>query len=935
MSGSAVAESIEQNGKAIVMHSGDTNTAASTGRPLYRYRFDGTEFDEARLELRVAGLKVEIEPRPLQVLAELLRHPDEVVTKEELFERVWVGRPTVDNVLANAVTKLRKALGPVVGERILTLPRIGYRIRGPVERIAVGRRLDSRLELRAGAPVPGREHFVLEAQLQPSLGSEVWLARHAKTREPRVYKFSADGEKLSLLKREATLYRVLAETLGERDDFARILDWNFETAPFFLECEYGGQNLGDWAAAGDALQALPPDARLAIFLQIAGAVAAAHSVGVLHKDLKPANVLITPRNGGWQLRLTDFGSSRLLDPQRLAELGITQLGLTIVPGAGGDSSSGTPLYLAPELIAGQPPTIQSDVYALGLMLYQLVVGDLRRPMASGWEADVADVLLCEDIAAATDGNPARRLAGVTELIERLNTHDARRRAGELMRDAKRRAETAERALERARARRPLLQTTLAMLIAGLAVSLWFYGQALQSGRQLARQYRIAHALNDFMAQDLIGAANPSTSGRSGVSVIEAAKSALPRIDRVFADVPDIRASLHQAMQEALAGLADYDSAVAEGRKAVEAHIKAVPVDRLGLSESRIRLAYGLSRLGRYPEASATLDAVAADVAMLAAAYPQTQIRYWEALSQIKLDQLDVKGSAALDRKAWALIQQQPAAATAFSERIEFNLADSLQMSGETAESEALLHDLIARQAQSWGPKHWKTQFTTVVLANNLMLQKRFDEAAALLPGAVEAIAAALGATDRRTLMAESVLGYIDLEQQKFAQALPIFTQVHDGFAHQYGENNQGTISYLVNLPYATQYNGDARGAEPLYRRAMSSALAILQDGNPQVQMLRYRLADCLLDLKRPDEAGALLKDLDVDSLKASAQLPAWDALLAYQAGRAALQRGDAVAAVPLLQTAVSRLGAAMAPTLATFRKRDGDLVAIASARIGR
>jgi tetratricopeptide (TPR) repeat protein len=247
----------------------------------------------------------------------------------------------------------------------------------------------------------------------------------------------------------------------------------------------------------------------------------------------------------------------------------------------------------------------------------------------------------------------------------------------------------------------------------------------------------------------------------------------------------------------------------------------------------------------------------------------------------------------------------------------------------------LLHDLIARQAKNWGPQHWKTQFTTVVLANNLMLQKRFDQAAELLPGAVEVISAALGAADRRTLMAESVLGYIDLEQQKFAQALPIFTAVHDGFTRQYGENNQGTISYLSNLAYATQYNGDPRGAEPLYQRALTSALAILQHDNPQVQLLRYRLADCLLDLERPDEAAALLKDLDANSLRTSSQLPAWDALIAYQAGRLALQRGDAAAALPLLRKAIGELGTQMAPTLATFRKRDGDLAALASSRIKR
>ena len=902
--------------------------------PLYRYRFEDAEFDEARLEVRVGGLPVELEQRPLQLLAELLRQPDEVLTKEELFERVWAGRPTVDNVLANAVAKLRRALGPAAGERIVTMPRVGYRLAGPVERVAVGRRLDSTLDLRPGAAVPGRANFLLESRLGPPRGSEVWLARHAKTREPRVYKFAADGEKLALLKREATLYRVLAEGLGERPDIGRIFDWNFETPPFFLECEYGGANLGEWAAGGH-LEPLDLEQRIGLFLQIATAVAAAHGVGVLHKDLKPANVLIAPREGGWQVRLTDFGSGRLLEPGRLEELGITRLGLTVTQGS--DSSSGTPLYLAPELIAGQPPTVRSDVYALGLMLYQLVCGDLRRPLAPVWEANIGDELLREDIVAATNGNPAHRLAGVAELAARLGSREARRRQRDEARAAAGRAEAAERALERSRARRPLLLAAITALLLGLGVSLWFYLRAAATARQLERQYRIAHAVDDFMAKDLIGAANLSVSGRAGITVLEAAQAARPHIDERFGEAPEIRASLHQAMEETLAGLTDYDGAIDEGRKAVAAHLAARPLDALGLSESRIRLGWCLSREGHYDEASAVLKDAAPDVARLAPAHPETQIRHWEALSQIATDQLDGKTALELDRKAWTLMQTLPDADPVFRERIEFNLAESLRMAHEVGESEAVLRDLIARQTLHWGATHWKTQFSSAVLANNLATQKRYDEAAALLPPAIAALDAGLGRDSRRALLARSILANLYTVRTQYAQALPLYRDIYAGMVKLSGEESSAGFVALSDLALTTQLAGDARAAEPLMRRALQIAQKLYPPDSPVIHGVRYNLATCLLDLKRPAEAAPLLQGIDAGLYAQSRLSPpeAPQAMLDYQAGRLALERGDPATALPLLRGAVAALGAKMASTLEVFRKRDGDLVALAETQLKR
>ncbi|WP_295688026.1 winged helix-turn-helix domain-containing protein, partial [uncultured Nevskia sp.] len=476
--------------------------------PLYRYRFGAVEFDEARQTLSVDGTLVELEQRPLQLLAELLRHPDEVVTREELLDSVWAGRPTVDNVLANAVTKLRKALGEVEGSRLITLPRIGYRLVGPVERSTVGRLLKSELALAPGAPVPGRDSFRLEALLGSNAGAEVWRARHPKTGESRIYKFSRDGERLAALKREATLARLLRETLGARDDLIRLLDWNFESAPFFLECEDGGSDLAAWAAQGH-LAALGSEARIALFLAIAEAVAAAHSVGVLHKDLKPANVLIArhPSATGepvWQPKLGDFGSGGLLEPERLEALGITRLGFTVADAA--TDASGTPLYLAPELIAGRSPTVQSDVYALGLILYQLLVGDLKRPMATGWEQDIADPLARADIAAATAGQPQQRLETVAALIQRLRERDRRRETADRLHDAETRAALAERRLERSRTRRPWMLAAAAVLVIGLAVSLWQARRASLARDEAHQQAALAEASNRFLTDDLLGAA---------------------------------------------------------------------------------------------------------------------------------------------------------------------------------------------------------------------------------------------------------------------------------------------------------------------------------------------------------------------------------------------------------------------------------------------
>src|ERR1700689_1953264 len=266
--------------------------AESSGR---LWRFADYEFDELARELRVKGRSVELESKPLDILLQLLLHAGEVVTKEELLESVWPDVMVVDGSLATAVSKLRKAMGDEDHPAIVTIPRVGYRLGVPVYCKTVAAAVGPELGFKAGDPVPGREQWRFSRPMDVSGSSEVWLAENPKTHEQRVFKFAANGAPLKGLKREITVSRFLRESLGDRPEFVRILEWNFETSPFFLESEHSGPNLAEWAQAQGGLAGIPDATRLQILVDVAKAVAAAHGIGVLHKDLKPANILIVPR----------------------------------------------------------------------------------------------------------------------------------------------------------------------------------------------------------------------------------------------------------------------------------------------------------------------------------------------------------------------------------------------------------------------------------------------------------------------------------------------------------------------------------------------------------------------------------------------------------------------------------------------------------------
>lgn len=890
--------------------------SSTTGVISHLFRFGSAEFDEARAELRVGGLAVEVQPKPLQLLALLLAQPGEVVKKEDLYRQLWGDRVTVENVLANAVLKLRTALGPDNGQRIATVARQGYRFDGPLERVATGRRLLSRLDLAAGAPVPMRDNFVLAEQLGASHQNETWRARQPRSGETRIYKFAVDGERLAALKREATVYRLLREGLGERPDIARVLDWNFERPPYFLECDDGGQSLLAWADGG-ALVALAVEARLGLALQVLDAVAAAHALGVLHKDLKPGNVLIAPLGHasdghgapGWQIRLTDFGSAGLLEPQRLQALQITALGMTVSAETGGSDLSGTAYYIAPELHGGAAFSTRSDLYSLGVIAYQLLVGDLHRVMAPGWERDIGDPLLAADLARATDLDPARRFASVAEFAERIRALPRRAADEAAQRQAQAEAEHARQALARARQRRPWLAATLGLLAAGLGASLWLADGQRRARAEADQQLQLVRALNGVLTDDLIAAANPALAGRSNVTVVEAVSAAASSVERRFAKAPPaLRAGLHLAMQRAFSNLARYPEALAQGRLALAAYAEAGQSATDPAAEARLTMAVDLVQVGKTDEARSAL-AEFAPAEGSGHLTPVSRARSLWARAWVSTGQLGLKESLPMLQEAARLLDAEPAPlppdAALLRERVDFDLGQTRMMLGDHADAEKIIAGLVALQESRYGPAHPRPLYTRVALAACLGYEGRHAEAEAMLVQAADGLARALGPDDRKTLSARDQLAAVVYRQGDHARAAALWAEALAGYVKLMGETASTSVTTESNIGLAWLHGGQAAQAEPYLRAALAHARATEGDAAPRVQQIRFVLADALLELNRPAEVPALLQGLAPDQLNLAEQERDWPARLALLRAKLLRAQGQAAAARAALDEAAA------------------------------
>jgi len=627
---------------------------------------------------------------------------------------------------------------------------------------------------------------------------------------------------------------------------------------------------------------------------------------VLHKDLKPANILVVPAaSGGWQIKLADFGSASLFDPSRLHALGITNLGFTQTASLEGQTLTGTLMYLAPEVLAGQSPSAAADVYALGVMLYQLTVGDFRKPLAPGWEAEVTDPLLREDIADAACGDPAKRINSAAVLVDRLLTLDQRRIKRNELEAAKLRAQIAEQELAETRARRPWVVFALIVLAVGVGVSLTLYRRAIRERDNANRQTAISSAINRFLSEDLLGRSNPFVGGKSGESLMDAIKQASPSIDRKFKDEPLVAARLHLTIAHALDNRTDFPDARQEFDRAV-ALFKQVDGD---LSQDAIVVQLQRSTLearsyekDSLPLAKSILEQQKTLIAKLTHPRPDLPVWLHSAQGMIALIENNAKSAAenfqaALDGAA-ILPEFDEAARLTFKQRLGFAY---IRM-GEGAKAEQTFRDLIAAFTRVAGPDSPNVLRVRLNLAQALMIQNKHAETVQEANAIYPEFLSRLGPDHELTMQLLTTRAQSEGSLERWDDA------IRDDFAiHEIAVRKQGPLSFFAVGTLADGSLAQCRAGH--YREGASNARQAYESSvkafGPRAGLTggaAYSLASCLIGLDKLDEATSLLQNIDVNAVAQLAGDPDWGAGVTLAQAQISYRRRHFAAAKADVQT---------------------------------
>ena len=661
--------------------------------------------------------------------------------------------------------------------------------------------------------------------------SVVYLAERADGLfEQRVaFKFLRVAHEVGLRRFEQER-RILAGL--EHPNIGRLLDGGTDDRgrPYIVMEHVQGQRIDAWCRTTGATL----EERLDLVSAVAGAVEYAHRNLVVHRDLKPSNILVT-RDG--HVKLLDFGIARLLEAEGAEESGAESLTRTMVRLL-------TPEYASPEQVRGERITTASDVYQLGVILYELLAG--RRPFTlDGAGAAEIERVICDEeppppsAVATLEGKPPgrvpderalrRKLRGdLDTIVGKAMAREPERRygtVGELRDDLAR-----FRAGLPVRARRPTLRyrasrflrrhrvgvvaTLLVVLslLGGLAAASWqaVVASGERDRAELARAQ--AETVTDFLVE-VFEVSDPERSRGEEVTARELLDRGAQRAVAGLDD-PEITASLLGVIGRAYRSLGLYDAA----EPLLEGVVELFRGELRDTGDER-GLAAGLAQLGRLR------------------------------MDQRRLDEADALYAEALEIRRRIHGGEHEEIAESLRD-----LSTLRHLQGDMGAAEELARETLEMRRRLFGNEHPAVAAARTDLGRVHLFQGNLAAADEEFSDAI-ALHRRLGSTPDRTLAASlNHLGQVRHNQGRYDEAEELYGEAHQILLTLLGPDHPQTADVYNNLGTLLYARGQIEEAVGIFREVLAARRATLAEDHPLLAHTLHNLASMYQVLDRFDEA---------------------------------------------------------------------------------
>lgn len=661
----------------------------------------------------------------------------------------------------------------------------------------------------------------------------------------------------------------------EHPNIARLLDGGVTTdgAPYLVIQYVEGVPLDAWCHSRGASL----NERLALFLKICAAVEYAHEHLVVHRDLKPANILVTPAG---EPMLLDFGTARLIEDT--APSGTTRTAAPML----------TLRYASPEQVRGLAGATRSDVYSLGVILYELLTGCWPYPLGSdGLPAQLRAIAEADPITpsrAQTSLARRRELRGDLDsiLLKALDKDPARRYgaaaqfADDLRRALRREPVLARPLTWRYRAGRFLLRHRWAATAAALVLltlsgaTAYSLRQARIADRERIKAEQVAMFVERLMGASRSGQVSPLARRGRDLKVVELVDEAGRTVGDEFKDRPEVEAGLR--------------STIASTYLAMGLRAEAAPH-----VEQAVRLAesvYGPN-------------------------HPATA-RAWNARGRLRLASGEYEGAVNDFRAAARVLESVRSPDLPFAQSL---LGEALYRTADLAGARQQIEASLAGMRQQFGENH----VATSTLINNLAVitddlgdfaasERYFGEAANVLraqPGPPGNLVYPLVGLQR-----------FHLFRGEYAQAKALCEEAHRVTLAAGGPNHPNTAVALTVLALVKAHLGES-DAEPLARQAVAIQRAAYPAGHIEISRALTFLGRVLLKTGDARGAESVLREA-LDIARKVFPKPNWRPAESQAFLAAALAaQGRAAEAAPLFDSAaeMAEVLPATHPRLAELR----------------